>query len=58
MKICRGLRESGRLVRELEKMDAEGGGGEHDDLVFAVALAVWRGRRAEVGLGVRAVLGF
>jgi hypothetical protein len=49
LKICKRLRETERLVRELESMAAEGGGGEHDDLVFAVALAAWRARRAENG---------
>jgi hypothetical protein len=55
LKICKRLGESERLVRELEAMQAgsrgKSGGGEHDDLVFAVALAVWRARRAENGFG-------
>jgi hypothetical protein len=51
LKICRRLKEAERLVRELESMRLTGGGGEHDDLVFAVALAVWRARRAENGFG-------
>jgi hypothetical protein len=33
------------------------GGGEHDDLVFAVALAVWRARRAENRFGERRLPG-
>lgn len=51
LKICKRLKEAARLVRELEVMRAVGGGGEHDDLVFAVALAVWRARRAENSFG-------
>jgi hypothetical protein len=55
LKICRRLKEAERLVRELESMRPtsrkQGSGGEHDDLVFAVALAVWRARRAENRLG-------
>jgi hypothetical protein len=55
LKICKRLREAERLVRELESMQlgsrSKSGGGEHDDLVFAVALAVWRARRAENGFG-------
>ncbi len=51
LKICKRLREAERLVRELEAMRFAGGGGEHDDLAFAVALAVWRARRAENGFG-------
>ncbi len=51
LKICRRLKEAARLVRELERMRVTGCGGEHDDLVFAVALAVWRARRAENGFG-------
>jgi hypothetical protein len=58
LKICRRMKDAERLVRELERMESEGGGGEHDDLVFAVALAVWRARRAEVGFGVRGLVGF
>ncbi len=56
LKICRRLKEAARLVRELEAMRLTGGGGEHDDLVFAVALAVWRARRAENRFGVARLL--
>jgi hypothetical protein len=56
LRIARGLREAGSLVRELldVRMTMAGGGrmrlgaegcGEHDDLVIALALAVWRGKR-------------
>jgi hypothetical protein len=55
LKICKRLREAERLVRELEAMRLgprdKSGGGEHDDLVFAVALAAWRARRAEHDFG-------
>jgi hypothetical protein len=53
LKISKRLREAERLVRELEAMrpGSGNGGGEHDDLAFAVALAVWRARRAENRFG-------
>jgi len=59
VKVSKRLREAERLVRELEAMRRvsfsrsghKSGGGEHDDLVFAAALAVWRARRAENLLG-------
>jgi hypothetical protein len=59
LKISRRLREAERLVRELESMrcSQKGGGGEHDDLVFAVALAVWRARRPENGFGIQRLPG-
>ena len=57
LKICRRLREAERLVRELESMRLGQGGGEHDDLVFAVALAVWRARRRENGFGTQRLPG-
>jgi hypothetical protein len=48
-------------VKELEAMQlvsrSKSGGGEHDDLVFAVALAVWRARRAENGFGTERLPG-
>ncbi|MES1258921.1 MAG: hypothetical protein ABUS51_10840, partial [Acidobacteriota bacterium] len=56
LRIARGLREAGALVRELMdvratlresgavRMGADGCG-EHDDLVIALALACWRARR-------------
>jgi hypothetical protein len=56
LKICRRLKEAARLVRELEAMSVDGGG-EHDDLVFAVGLAVWRARRAVNRLGVERLPG-
>ncbi len=64
LRIARGMREAGTLVRELVSMrgvsGASGrirvgaeGAGEHDDLALAVALAVWkeerRGRAGEGG---------
>ena len=51
LKISRRLSEAERLVRELENLQVEGRGCEHDDLVFAVALAAWRAGRAENGFG-------
>jgi hypothetical protein len=55
LKIARGMREAGPLMRELldiritargtgrVRMGADGGG-EHDDLAMALALACWRAR--------------
>jgi hypothetical protein len=65
LKIARGMKQAGALVREL--IDVKGrlggagrvrlgaeGAGEHDDLVMAVALACWRARRKGVGeVGMR-----
>jgi hypothetical protein len=51
VKIARGMREVGALVRELVDVRASGvrmsaeGAGQHDDLVIAVALAVWKARQ-------------
>jgi hypothetical protein len=47
LKIERGWKESGRLVREL--VNLEGGGGEHDDLVMALGLGCWGARLAAGG---------
>ena len=59
LRIARDLREAGALVEELvdvRKTARESGRdrvgadrvGEHDDLVIALALACWKGRRVEV----------
>ncbi len=60
LRILRGMRESGTLVRELMhvqsarrpsgalKIGAQGAE-EHDDLTLAVALAVWAGRLPTAG---------
>lgn len=68
LKIPRKLKETATLVKELTDirftpksggrmgMGAEGYG-EHDDLALAVALACWRGRRAEIGYGSRRLPG-
>jgi len=60
LRIARGAREARTLVRELldvrvkrqrngrVRVGAEGVG-EHDDLVLAVALAVWPGRKGRIG---------
>ena len=58
LKIAKGLREAGVLVRELMAMRTGPGGvsdgGQHDDLALAVALACWevgrRAKRASVGM--------
>ena len=46
LRISRELRESGRLVDELVRMDA---GGQHDDLAMALGLACWGGRSGPAG---------
>jgi len=59
-RIARRMRETGTLVQELMdvRVKVRGSGGlrlgadglgQHDDLVLAVALACWAGRRGEVG---------
>ncbi|MGA7234288.1 MAG: hypothetical protein WBY44_01320 [Bryobacteraceae bacterium] len=67
LRMMRRMREAGTLVRELSnvksaarpsgrlKVGAEGSG-EHDDLVLAVALAVWRGRMPGAGEQPRRLL--
>jgi hypothetical protein len=62
LRLARGLRELGPLIRELtdvrsttkangrERLGADGCG-EHDDLVIALALACWRARSPQIGLG-------
>jgi len=62
LRLARGLRELGPLIRELtdvrsttkangrERLGADGCG-EHDDLVIALALACWRAQRPQIGLG-------
>jgi len=60
LKIAGNLRETPRLFQELTQVDlrfrpggriqmAADGAGEHDDLVMAVALACWVGRKARPG---------
>ncbi|HWF09292.1 MAG TPA: hypothetical protein VG297_12565, partial [Bryobacteraceae bacterium] len=66
LKVARGLRELGPLVRELTNMtETVGAGGqrggrlrlgadgcgEHDDLVIALALACWRAKRPQNSFG-------
>jgi hypothetical protein len=62
LKVARGLRELGPLIRELINMRSTAGTsgrvrwgadgcGEHDDLVVALALACWRARRRQNGFG-------
>ena len=61
LKVSKGLRELGPLLRELTDVRSTAGPGgrlrqgadcygEHDDLVIAVALACWRARRGQAGL--------
>ena len=61
LRIAEDLRETGALVQELVdvRMSAPGAGrvrlgadgyGEHDDLVIALALACWRGKRRKENL--------
>ena len=68
LKIPRRLGEAGTLVRELSEVEVRhrpggvvrmgaDGPGEHDDLVIAVALACWRGRRQQIGLGMNRLPG-
>jgi hypothetical protein len=68
LRIARGIEGVGGLVKELTnvRMSARGMGrvrmgadgvGEHDDLVVALALAVWRARpRAAVRFGDRRLI--
>ena len=68
LKIARELGQARSLLKELAdvkaavsgagriRMGAEGGG-EHDDLVVALALACWRARRKQVGFGTQRLPG-
>ena len=56
LKISRRLAEAERLVRELTALRTRGGGGEHDNLVMAVALACWRARERGWGFGTRRLI--
>ena len=58
LEIARKLKEAERLVKELQAMRANGKGGEHDDLVFALALACWRARFGEAGFRDKPLLDF
>jgi hypothetical protein len=62
LKLARGLRELGALMRELTDVRSSAGiggrvrlgadgCGEHDDLVIALALACWRAKRGQIGFG-------
>jgi hypothetical protein len=62
LRISAAMPQRGRLVRELMSMRmtrsptgnvrlGADGSGEHDDLVIALALAVWRAKRKNVGYG-------
>jgi hypothetical protein len=63
LRIARRMPEAGSLVRELLDMQSTttssgrrrlgaDGHGQHDDLVIALALACWRARRTQIGLGL------
>lgn len=51
LRIAKDLRECPTLVRELVSMRLKGDSREHDDLVFAVALACWLAERPLNGFG-------
>jgi hypothetical protein len=62
LRIPRGLKETATLVRELMDIDVRQraggrmqmgaeGAGKHDDLVMALALACWKGRKTEAPFG-------
>jgi hypothetical protein len=52
LRIARRMKDAGALVRELVSVRmGEATGGEHDDLVIALALACWRARRRTIGPG-------
>jgi hypothetical protein len=69
LKIAKGLRELGALMRELTdvrsttrssgrvRLGADGCG-EHDDLVIALALACWRAKSQQIGFGPGTLPGF
>jgi len=67
LKIPLQLAEAGTLVRELSQVEMRhkaggalrmgaDGAGEHDDLVIAVALACWRGKKKEIGFGTQRLI--
>jgi hypothetical protein len=51
LKIAKGLKDAGALVKELTSMQTDGKGAGHDDLAMAVALGCWAARRPENGYG-------
>jgi hypothetical protein len=62
LRLAKGLRELGPLMRELTDVRSTAGiggrvrlgadgCGEHDDLVIALSLACWRAKRGQVGFG-------
>ena len=68
LKVARGLRELGALLRELTDVRSSAGiggrvrlgadgCGEHDDLVIALALACWRAKRGQIGFGAERLPG-
>lgn len=57
LRIARRMKEVGTLVRELLAAKAGVDGGEHDDLVLALALACWKARRRKIGYGAERLPG-
>jgi hypothetical protein len=68
LKLAKGLRELGPLMRELTDVRSTAGAGgrvrlgadgcgEHDDLVIALALACWRAKRGQIGFGAERLPG-
>jgi hypothetical protein len=53
LRVARGMAGAGSLIRELTEMRVDDGGGEHDDLVMALALACWKARMPSVWGTVR-----
>jgi hypothetical protein len=67
LRIPRGVAEAGTLLRELSQVEVRhkaggalrmgaDGAGEHDDLVIAVALACWKGKKKEIGFGTQRLI--
>ena len=45
LRLQHGTPEANILEKELTNLTLEGGGGHHDDLAFALSLALWRARK-------------
>lgn len=58
LRIALRMKEAGALARELIAMRAGDDGGEHDDLVLALALACWKARRRKSVWGAGWLPGF
>ena len=53
LRIPDGLKETATLLKELGSLKEKGGGTEHDDLAFALALAAWRARKVKGSNGAK-----